>query len=62
MSENWIVMIKKNKEKIQLKEAVEIKWKIEKFYVVLWRPTHSFIFTVTAMSRMEGEINFFKIK
>ena len=27
MSENWIVMINRNKEKIQFKEAVETKWK-----------------------------------
>ena len=27
MSENWVVMINRNKEKIQFKEAVETKWK-----------------------------------
>ena len=55
-------MIKKKKKKITFQGSNWNKVKREKVYAVLLKPTQPFIFNVTMMVRMEGEMNFLTMK
>ena len=54
-------MINRKKEKITV-QGINRNSEKEKFYVVIWKPTQHFIFTVTTMAGMEGAIDFLTIK
>ena len=48
-----------------MKKNYSSRWnkvKREKIYEAVWKPTQRFIFTVTTMAGLEGEMNFLTIK
>ena len=54
-------MINRKKEKITVQGSSSNKVKGEKVYVVIWKPTQSFIFTVTTMAGIDWEMKFLTI-